>query len=118
MNAQMEKEIVSTSSAEYHDVREIHRTTTLGDGYRGTTLGDATEGQNSSGLAEPSVTATEGRCHELLGNRAGQLSLDLRGQYRLLFAPGHAPAVKRADGGLNWTQVTAVVVIGVEDTHD
>jgi len=25
---------------------------------------------------------------------------------------------RKADGGLDWSHVTAVVVLGVEDTHD
>ena len=58
-----------------------------------------------------------GRCHELGGDRAGQLSIDLRGPYRLLFAPAHDPAPTKTDGGLDWTQVTAVEIIDVEDTH-
>lgn len=56
------------------------------------------------------------RCHELTGNRAGQLSVDLDHPYRLLFMPAD-PAPTRADGGLDWSQVTAIVVLGVEDTH-
>ena len=58
-----------------------------------------------------------GRLHELRGNRAGQLSLDLRGPYRLILAPAHDPAPTTPDGGLDWTQVNAVEIIGVEDTH-
>jgi plasmid maintenance system killer protein len=57
-----------------------------------------------------------GRCHELHGDRAGQLSLDLDHPYRLLFR-----AVGNLDpgpgGGLDWLAVRAVVVIGIEDTH-
>lgn len=59
-----------------------------------------------------------GRCHELKGNRAGQLSLDLDHPYRLLFEPANNPVPKKPDGGLDWTQVTAVRIIGVEDTHE
>ena len=58
-----------------------------------------------------------GRLHELRGDRAGQLSLDLRGPKRLLFVPDHHPPPLMPDGGLDWTQVTAVQIIGVEDTH-
>lgn len=57
-----------------------------------------------------------GRCHELRGNRAGQLSLDLDHPYRLIFEPDDDPP-RKEDGGLDWTQITAVVIIGVEDTH-
>jgi proteic killer suppression protein len=56
------------------------------------------------------------RCHELTGNRAGQLSVDLDHPYRLLFVPTE-PVPTKPDGGLDWSQVTAIVVTGVEDTH-
>ena len=59
-----------------------------------------------------------GRCHELLADRAGQFSLDLRGPYRLLFVPAHDPVPRLPVGGINWAQVTAVEIIGVEDAHD
>ena len=59
-----------------------------------------------------------GRCHELKGERTGQLSLDLDGPYRLLFQPAHNPAPQKPDGGLDWTQVVSVVLVGVVDTHE
>jgi proteic killer suppression protein len=59
----------------------------------------------------------QARCHELTGNRTGQLSVDLAHPYRLLFTPAHEPPPAKPDGGLDWSRVTAVVVIGVEDTH-
>lgn len=58
-----------------------------------------------------------GRCHELKGNRAGQLSVDLDGPYRLVFAPAHNEIPVKPDGGLDWGRVTAVAVIKVVDTH-
>lgn len=58
-----------------------------------------------------------GRCHELKGNRAGQLSLDLDGPNRLIFVPYHDPIPKKPDGGLDWNGVTVIKVLGVEDTH-
>lgn len=57
-----------------------------------------------------------GRCHELHGDRAGQLSLDLDHPYRLLFRPAGDPE-PGPGGGLDWSAVRAVVVIGIEDTH-
>ena len=57
-----------------------------------------------------------GHCHELIGDRAGQLSLDLDQPYRLLFRPAGESA-PGPGGGLDWSAVRAVVVIGVEDTH-
>lgn len=57
-----------------------------------------------------------GRCHELKADRAGQLSLDLDHPYRLLFRPAEETD-PGPGGGLNWTIVTAVVVLSVTDTH-
>ena len=59
-----------------------------------------------------------GRCHELLHNRAGQLSLDLVHPLRLIFEPANIPIPQKADGGIDWKKVTAVVIIGIDDTHD
>ena len=57
------------------------------------------------------------RCHELSNNRDGQLSVDVKHPYRLLFVPDHEPLPQKPDGGLDWTQVTAVVIVGIVDTH-
>ena len=59
-----------------------------------------------------------GRCHELRGDRSGQLSLDLDHPYRLIFVPGNNPIPRLEDGGLDWKQITSVQIIGIEDTHD
>lgn len=58
-----------------------------------------------------------GRCHELKRNMAMVLSLDLKNPYRLLFVPANDPIPCKEDGGLDWKAVTAVEIIGVEDTH-
>lgn len=58
------------------------------------------------------------RCHELKGNRAGQISVDVQHPQRLLFECGNNPVPRKPDGGLDWKQVTVIVIIGVEDTHD
>lgn len=57
------------------------------------------------------------RCHELKGNRAGQLSVDLAGPYRLIFEPADDPVPTKPDGGLDWRRVTAVRIREVTDTH-
>ncbi len=59
-----------------------------------------------------------GRCHELLGDRSGQCSLDLIHPQRLIFRAESPEAALKKDGGLNWTQVVAVRILAVEDTHD
>lgn len=58
-----------------------------------------------------------GRCHELTGSWSGCLTVDLDGPYRLLFRPGHNPVPQKADGGLEWDAVTAIEIVGIEDTH-
>ncbi|MEO5368754.1 MAG: hypothetical protein H7833_01615 [Magnetococcus sp. DMHC-1] len=59
-----------------------------------------------------------GRCHELTENRSGRLSMDLDHPYRLIFKPNNDPIPQRPEGGIDWHQVTAVKIIGVEDTHE
>jgi plasmid maintenance system killer protein len=62
--------------------------------------------------------APHARCHELKGNRAGTLAVDLEHPYRLIFEPAHDPIPRKADGGLDWTKVTRVRILAVEDYHD
>jgi proteic killer suppression protein len=57
------------------------------------------------------------RCHELTGDRKGQFSVDLVHPYRLLFVPANDPLPEKDDGGLDWTRITAIEIIEVEDTH-
>jgi len=59
-----------------------------------------------------------GRCHELTGERKGQISVDLDHPYRLIFVPNHKPIPQMLDGGLDWKQVTAITILGIEDTHE
>ena len=58
------------------------------------------------------------RCHELTGNLAGLISVDLDHPYRLLFEPDHDPVPKKEDGGLDWTKITVIKVTEIRDTHD
>lgn len=62
------------------------------------------------------MRALPGRCHELTGDRKGELALNLRGPYRLIFEPAANPPLKE-DGGLDWGLVTAVRILEVEDYH-
>jgi proteic killer suppression protein len=59
-----------------------------------------------------------GRCHELTGDRKGELSVDLDHPYRLIFVPSHDPVPLKPDGGLDWKQVTAIMITGIENTHE
>ncbi len=57
------------------------------------------------------------RCHELTGNRAGQLSVDLEHPYRLLFIVANEPLPEREGVGLDWEDVTEIEIIAIADTH-
>jgi proteic killer suppression protein len=57
------------------------------------------------------------RCHELSGNRAGQLSVDLDHPYRLLFRVANEPTPRSDNGELIWGKVTEIEIIGIVDTH-
>ena len=57
------------------------------------------------------------RCHPLREDRSGQFSVDLDHPYRLIFVPANDPLPRLADGGLDLTQVTAVLILERTDTH-
>ena len=57
------------------------------------------------------------RAHELTGDRAGQISLDVRHPYRLLLMPDHDEIPRKPDGGLDWMRVTKAKILGIVDTH-
>ena len=44
--------------------------------------------------------------------------MDLDHPYRLIFVPDHAPLPECKEGGLDWSKVTDIMILGVEDTHD
>lgn len=60
---------------------------------------------------------TQVRAHELTGNRAGQISLDLKHPYRLLIVPAYDDPPLKDDWGLDWEKVTKITILEVEDTH-
>lgn len=57
------------------------------------------------------------RCHEMTGNRHGQLSVDLDHPYRLFFIPADDPVPRKADGGLDWEAVKEIEIVEIEDPH-
>jgi proteic killer suppression protein len=58
-----------------------------------------------------------GNCHELTGDRKGQLAMSLEGGKRLIFEAADEPVPSKDDGGLDWSQVTAIRILGIEDYH-
>ena len=60
----------------------------------------------------------QARCHELRGDRKGELAVDLDHPYRLIFEVANDPKPTKEDGGLDWTKTTAIKIIGIEDYHE
>ena len=56
------------------------------------------------------------RIHEYPGSENRIVSVDLTGNYRLLFAPTE-PWPLKPDGGLDWKQITAITILEVIDPH-
>jgi len=62
-------------------------------------------------------TLPAARCHELSGDRKGQLAVDVGHPDRLVFRPTEDPPPRKPDGGLDWQAVTSVTVLEVVDYH-
>ncbi|MHA8101174.1 type II toxin-antitoxin system RelE/ParE family toxin [Aquirufa nivalisilvae] len=62
-------------------------------------------------------TLPAARCHELTGDRKGELAVNVSTNYRLIFKPNHEPIPQKEDGGLDWENVTHIQVINIEDYH-
>jgi proteic killer suppression protein len=58
-----------------------------------------------------------GGYHELTGDRKGQISCDAGGGLRLIFKPASNPPPAKPDGGLDWSKVTAVIVLEITNYH-
>jgi plasmid maintenance system killer protein len=59
-----------------------------------------------------------GHCHELHGDRARQLAMDLDGGWRLIFECATLPLPLKEDGGLDWKSVYLIKILSVENYHD
>lgn len=57
------------------------------------------------------------RCHELKGDRNGQFSVNLKQPYRLIFIPVDSLSSQKIKGSMDKSQVTAIKIIEIVDTH-
>jgi proteic killer suppression protein len=64
-----------------------------------------------------SMRAVPGRCHQLSENLAGLFAVDLVHPDRLVFAPDHDPVPRLSGGGVDWSQVTRIEIVGIGDYH-
>jgi proteic killer suppression protein len=61
----------------------------------------------------------QSHCHELKGSRKGQLAVNLDQGHRMTFEPANEPVPRKADGGLDWSRITAIRILQLaEDYHD
>jgi proteic killer suppression protein len=58
-----------------------------------------------------------GKCHQLTGNRKGQLAVNVEQPYRMIFEPCHNPVPKKNDGGLYWSSITCIRIIEFLNYH-
>jgi len=56
-------------------------------------------------------------CHELTGQNAGFLAVDVSANYRLIFQPAEDPPPLKDDGGLDWSAVTEILILDIVDYH-
>lgn len=65
------------------------------------------------------LLTTPGRPHPLKGDKAGVFSIDLDGPTRLLFEPIQPPLPpQKGRKALDPNDITAVRILGIEDTHE
>src|SRR3954465_2870611 len=58
-----------------------------------------------------------GRLHELVGDRKGQLAMEITGGLRLVLESANEPPPRKLVGGLDWSRVTQVRILDIEDYH-
>lgn len=59
-----------------------------------------------------------GRTHELHGDRAGTFAIDLHKGWRMIFEPAEDPPPCKPDGGLDWSRITEIRILELEDYHE
>ena len=60
----------------------------------------------------------QARAHELRGDRDEQISLDLVHPMRLILEVANAPIPRTPEGGLDWADISSVMVVEITDTHE
>ncbi len=86
---------------------------------------DALAAAESLGTFWPPKSGSE-RCHELVADRAGMFSVDVKQPFRLLFKEYVSDEEKRRepegihepkDERERWLRITSIEILDVEDTH-
>ncbi|HOX32829.1 MAG TPA: hypothetical protein PLB91_10880 [Spirochaetales bacterium] len=56
------------------------------------------------------------RCHQLKGDRRGEFAVDIAQPFRIVFEPKET-GTKGKGGAIDLSEVTEIVILGVEDYH-
>ena len=64
-----------------------------------------------------SMRSVPGRCHQLTENLDGLFAVYLVHPDRLVFAPDHDPVPQLSGGGVDWSKVSKIEVVGIGDYH-
>ncbi len=63
------------------------------------------------------MTMLPGHCHELTGDRKGQLAVSLDQPYRLIFEVADDPVPRKPDGGLDLPSVTKIRILDIDTDY-
>jgi proteic killer suppression protein len=74
-------------------------------------------GELTAAVTLESMRGMPGNCHELKQNLKGLWAISLIGKERLAFKPDHEPPPEMDSGGLDWSKVTKIEVVGIGDYH-
>ncbi|HUY32702.1 MAG TPA: hypothetical protein VMV69_07950 [Pirellulales bacterium] len=72
---------------------------------------------HDAGTLDDMSQVTGARCHQLVAKLKGCLAVDLVHPNRLVFKPANDPLPTKPDGGLDWSQVDAIEIVGIGDYH-
>jgi plasmid maintenance system killer protein len=56
-------------------------------------------------------------CHQLYADRDEEFAVDISVNYRMIFEITHNPIPRKADGGVDCSQITTVTIIEIKDYH-
>lgn len=62
-------------------------------------------------------TIPAAKFHDLKGNRKGEFSVSISGNFRIIFIPYHDPLPKNDDGSLDLKSISRIKIIETGDYH-
>jgi plasmid maintenance system killer protein len=62
-------------------------------------------------------TLPQTRVHEHKANNDEQISVDVKHPYRLMLVPNHSETPRKSDNGLDWSKITRVKILRIDDPH-